>query len=130
MNRLAWAIIPALMIVFTSPYQTQAASIDGTWSGSGFVKPDDGPREKVRCRITYSRSGKKLFDVRATCATSSNKIRQTGEVLMVSPSRYVGDFYNSEYDVSGRVRVKVSGSRQTVSFRSKSGHGRVTLRRR
>jgi hypothetical protein len=48
---------------------------------------------------------------------------------MVTANRYVGDFYNSEYDISGRIRVSVSGSSQTVTFSSARGKGSLSLRR-
>ena len=107
-----------------------AAGIEGTWSGRGYVKPADGKRETVRCKITYRRQTKKVFSVLAVCATPSAKIHQTGEVLMVRKNRFVGDFYSSEYDISGRVRVTLRGSRQTVTFSSARGRGSVTLSKR
>lgn len=124
------AMLIASPFVLVFPPSSHAATIEGTWSGSGYVNPKDGPREKVRCRITYSKQSQKVFGVHATCATTSTKILQTGEVLMVNPNRYVGDFYNSQYDVSGRVRVRVSGGRQTVSFSSARGHGSITLHKK
>jgi hypothetical protein len=124
------AVCTVAVIVIAFPMAGHAASIEGTWSGSGFVKPKDSKRQKVRCRITYFRESKKVFGVRASCATTSNKILQTGKVLKVSSKRYIGDFYNQQFDISGRVRVSVSGSRQTVSFSSLRGHGRVSLRKR
>lgn len=124
------AVCTLAVIVIGFPMTSHAASLEGTWSGTGFVKPKDSKRQKVRCRITYSRESSKVFGVRAACATTSNKILQTGRVLKVSSKRYIGDFYNQQFDVSGRVRVSVSGSRQTVSFSSLRGHGRVTLRKR
>ncbi len=107
-----------------------AAALEGTWSGGGHVKPTSGTREKLRCKITYRKRSSKVFSVRAVCATASVKINQTGEVLMVTPNRYVGDFYNPEFDVSGRVRVILRGSRQTVTFSGARGRGTVTLSKR
>lgn len=127
-----------LIVVFSTLLATltggsltaNAGPIDGTWSGGGYVQITDGKRERVRCRVTYSRQTDKVYAVKATCASPSNKIYQTGEVLMVGHNRYVGDFYNNQFDVSGRVRVSVSGSRQTVSFKSASGHGSMNLSKR
>ncbi len=104
-----------------------AAELAGTWNGSGYVNPKDGKREKVRCRITYNRHTPKVFSVSAVCASPSAKVNQTGEVLMVNPNLFVGDFYNPEFDVSGRVRVRLSGSRQTVTFSGPRGSGSVSL---
>ncbi len=110
--------------------EAMSASLAGTWQGSGYVAPKSAARERVRCRVTYRKQSAKVFSVSARCASKSATIRQTGEVLMVRPNRYVGDFYNSQFDVSGRVRVTISGSRQTVTFSGGAGRGRLNLRKR
>lgn len=112
------------------PGAAMAAELQGSWSGSGYVSPKSGARERVQCRVSYARQSSKVFSVSARCATPSVKINQTGEVLEVGRGRYVGDFYNAEYDVSGRVRVTVTGSRQKVTFSGAQGHGSLSLRRR
>lgn len=106
-----------------------ATSLDGVWSGSGMVNPKDGQRETVRCRLSYKQETEKVFSLTATCATRSRKIQQTGQLLKVGPTSYVGDFYNPGYDISGRVRVVVKGSVQTVTFQSARGSGSVELRK-
>lgn len=106
-----------------------AGELAGTWNGSGYVSPAYGKRENVRCRITYNRHTPKVFSVSAVCASPSAKVHQTGEVLMVNPNLYVGDFYNPQFDVSGRVRVRLSGSRQTVTFSGARGSGSISLSR-
>jgi len=111
------------------PGVAHSEPLQGTWSGSGYVKPTDGQREKVRCRVSYSPQGSSVVAVSATCASASTTIRQSGQLSMVTANRYVGDFYNSEYDISGRIRVSVSGSSQTVTFSSARGKGSLSLRR-
>ncbi len=106
-----------------------AAPLEGSWRGSGFVNPKSGNREKVRCKMSYKRESTKVFRVTAVCASPSAKIRQTGELLKINPNLYVGDFYNGEYDISGRVRVILNGHHQTVSFSSPNGSGRITLKK-
>ncbi|HMN36786.1 MAG TPA: hypothetical protein PKD49_03620 [Hyphomicrobium sp.] len=108
----------------------RAETLSGTWSGSGYVLPKDGQRESVRCRVTYTPQGEKVVAVVAACASASVTIRQTGSLSKVSDSRYIGDFHNPEYDISGRVRVTVSGGTQKVTFSSVRGGGSMTLRRR
>lgn len=107
-----------------------AAALGGTWSGGGYVKPGEGQRENVRCRVTYDRQSSKVYGVRATCASSGNSIRQTGEVLFIRPGRFAGDFYNQQFDVGGRITVSVRGSRQTVTFSGSGVSGRLTLSKR
>ena len=129
MRARIWLVLFMPLALFLSHGPAGAASLEGTWSGSGMVNPKKGQREKVRCRITYRRESAKVFGVIARCATSSVKMRQTGKLLEVSPSRYVGEFYNPAYDVSGRVRVTVKGSAQTLTFQSPRGSGSVSLRK-
>jgi len=115
---------------FTTATVASAAALSGTWSGSGYVTPAEGKRERVRCRITYSAQSSRVYSVYAVCASPSAKVVQTGEVLQVNPSRYIGDFYNSQFDVSGRVRVKISGRSQTVTFFGAAGRGSLSLTKR
>jgi hypothetical protein len=128
---------PALLILLFPMFailplsSAQAASdLEGTWNGGGYVLPKSGARESVRCRVRYDRQSKTVFRVTANCASASTKVVQTGEVLEVSGGRYVGDFYNPEYDISGKVRVQVSGNSQTVSFSGAQGQGNLSLTKR
>lgn len=129
MKRLAAAVMTVALLMGAGSPSAMADPLAGTWSGGGYVQPKNGQREKVSCRVTYKRESAKVYGVRATCASTSAKIQQTGEVLHVSGNRYVGDFYNPQFDVSGRVRVLISGSSQTVTFSGASGSGSMTLRR-
>lgn len=120
--------------VFSLTCGATAASADpllqGSWSGSGYVKVTDGKRESVRCRVSYSPQGASVVAVAATCASASATIRQSGQLSMVSPNRYIGEFYNSEYDISGKIRVSVSGGSQQVSFTSSKATGAMSLSKR
>lgn len=109
--------------------QASAASIEGRWSGGGYVQPANGQRERVRCRVQISRQSSKVYGVSATCASASTTINQTGELLRVNPSRFVGDFYNRQYNVSGRIRAVLSGSSLSVTFSGGAGSGSLSLGR-
>jgi hypothetical protein len=107
-----------------------AVTLDGVWIGSGYAQPQSGERERLRCRVTYSRTARKVYSVVAICATAATRIRQTGELIMVRPGLYVGDFINHQYDIAGRVRVRTRGSHQSVTFSSQAGRGSLSLRKR
>lgn len=124
---LALAIAAFALVLPAVP--AEAAAIDGSWSGSGYLAVSQGQKERVRCRVTYSRQTSTVFSVSATCASSSAQVRQSGTLLKVSATSYVGDIYNAEYDVSGRVRVVVKGSTQTVTFTSSAASGQLSLRK-
>jgi hypothetical protein len=118
--------ILALSVVPFGPVHA-ASSLEGTWSGSGYVVPKSGARENVRCRVRFSRQSTKVFSVEATCSSATTNVVQTGEVLEVSAGRYAGDFYNPQYDISGRIRIQMSGNHQTVSFSGAQGQGSLSL---
>ena len=125
-----WALGLATAALILLPASLAAATLDGSWSGDGAITPRNGERERIRCRVTYSRLSAKVYSVSATCASASTTIRQSGTVLMVRPDVFVGDFYNQQYDMSGRIRVVVSGSTQNVTLSSRDGSGWLRLRRR
>lgn len=104
--------------------------LEGDWSGSGFIKPNTGEKEKVFCKISYNKETNTVYRLRADCASTSIKLVQTGSILKVRDGRYVGDFHNIEYDLSGRVRIVVNGTRQTLTLTSSKGSGSFRLRKR
>ena len=132
--RYAGLVIAAIAMIVAIPGFTAtsavAASLGGSWSGNGFVKPSSGQRERVRCRVTYTRLTKKVYSVSARCASSSATLSQSGEVLMVRPNLFVGDFYNQQFDIRGRIRIRISGRSQSVTLSSSSASGRLRLRKR
>ncbi|XSG83302.1 MAG: hypothetical protein ACPW61_05855 [Methyloligella sp. ZOD6] len=128
MRKLLLFVAP-LALAISSLSATAASGIEGTWSGSGTANPKNGKAESIRCKVTYRRESPKVVGVNALCATSSNKFRQTGSLLQVNDSRYVGDFHNAQFDVSGRLTVTVRGGSQSVSFSSPRGTGSMNLRK-
>lgn len=116
----------ALSVLPSGPVHA-ASTLEGTWSGSGYVVPESGARESVRCRVRFSRQSSKVFGVEARCSSATTDIVQTGEVIEVSSGRFAGDFYNPQYDISGRIRIQMSGNHQTVTFSGKQGRGSLSL---
>jgi hypothetical protein len=106
-----------------------ASGLAGTWSGNGYVVPKDGARENVRCRVRFNKQSSTVYSVAAQCEGSTTSVNQTGEVIEISGGRYAGDFYNAQYDISGRIRVQVNGNHQTVTFGGSRGQGSLSLTR-
>jgi hypothetical protein len=63
------------------------------------------------------------------CATASVKADQTATVRRVGSNRFAGSFYNSEYNVSGTIEIRVRGSSQDVRLASDAGWAYFRLKR-
>lgn len=121
------AILIGLAVMHSG--SANADPIEGNWRGGGIMKPASGDNEKVRCRLSYSKIADRLFSFYATCAATSGNISQSGEVLRTTKNRYSGNFYNNQSNVSGKIRVVVSGNSQTISVSSIKGSGHIRLRK-
>lgn len=116
----AMALAIAALATFTlipddAPAQ-QLASLEGSWSGSGQVHFPSGASENARCRASFRKAGGNSFSMNATCATQSARVSQTANLERVGANRFVGDFYNAEFNVSGSITISVRGSGLNASM--------------
>lgn len=116
----------ALLLAASSAW---AASITGSWQGSGRVTLNGGQIETVRCRVSYEAGSGRTFVISATCAHSNGIFKQTGRVVQINDSTYTGRLYSDDYGVAGDLKIRVSGSRQTVTATSDNGSASLTLSR-
>lgn len=58
-----------------------------------------------------------------------DRIRTTATLRYIGGNSYQGNFYNSEYDVSGTINVAVGGNRQVVRLSSGARSATFELRR-
>jgi hypothetical protein len=117
------------LLAWPNASQAGSDSLEGDWTGSGFVKPNTGEKERVLCKISYDKESSNTYSVRADCASTDKRILQTGSILQVRDNSFVGNFHNAEYNVSGRIRIVVNGSRQTLTLQSDRGTGSLRLRK-
>lgn len=108
----------------------RADSLSGAWSGSGTVRLKSGQVEKVRCRVSYSKSTGKTYLLTARCAHSAGTFAQTGRVVQISGTRFRGRLYSEQYQATGNVVIAISGGRQTISVSSPKGSARFALAKR
>jgi hypothetical protein len=127
-----FALIPlvAFSIVGLVDPSEAEPSLSGSWSGGGWIAFASGTREKARCRARYSKASSNSYRMRATCATVSGKASQTATVYRLSRGRYRGSFYNTEYNVSGTIRVVVRGRSQSVSLAGDGASASFSMRKR
>ena len=127
-----FALIPlvAFSIVGLVDPSEAEPSLSGSWSGGGWISFASGTREKARCRARYSKGSSNSYRMRATCATASGKASQTATVYRLSRGRYRGSFHNTEYNVSGTIRVVVRGRSQSVSLAGDGASASLSMRKR
>jgi hypothetical protein len=81
-------------------------SVAGSWSGSGLMKPSDGPPERVRCKVDYvPKNAGQSVKMNVRCASDAYKmdlsanIDENGSVLS-------GNWFESQYRQGGKVSGK------------------------
>ncbi|MBR0962758.1 hypothetical protein JQ554_01600 [Bradyrhizobium diazoefficiens] len=94
-----------LALVGISPLSAEPVfdGLAGAWSGTGTMKPSDGPREKVRCKVAYvvTKPGRSLtLDLR--CASDAYKMVLSANIEQ-SGTELSGNWFDSEYRQGGKV---------------------------
>ena len=78
-------------------------NVAGAWSGVGSMKPSDGPRERVRCKVDYivKNTGQSLkMDLR--CASDAYKMHLSANIDQ-DGSNLSGNWYESQYHQGGKI---------------------------
>ena len=122
------SFVASILLALTATY-SNASSLEGTWTGAGYLQPASGKRAPVTCRVEYHQASEAVHTVTATCSAGVVTIVQTGKVETVSDNRFVGNFSNSTHQVAGSVRVSVSGGVQKVVFKGQAGEGALALKK-
>jgi len=103
-----------------------AATIEGSWRGSGIVTYPKGA-ERVECRVRYTPATAQRYLVSSQCATDSGRYDLTGTVAKVGGNRYSG--WVGKGRQTGRVELVQHGDRLAVTVTSRRGSARLTLAR-
>ncbi len=122
------AAIAAAAILFATPAFADS-DLAGAWSGGGSVVYNSGSKEKARCRAKFNKIGSSSYAMSATCATASGKVDQSATLRKTGSNSYSGSFRNPDYNVTGSIRVTVSGNSQNVSMSSDAGTASFSMSR-
>jgi hypothetical protein len=90
-------------------------SLNGSWSGSGSIRLDDGRSEALKCRAYYSPKGEHHLGLALRCASSSNKIELRAQ-LTASGSRIAGHWEERTFNASGTVAGHASGNNMKLAI--------------
>jgi len=126
----ALALAGALGVGVVSSGPASAQSLVGSWAGGGMIIYPSGEKERARCRATFRMAGGGDFSMRAVCATASARVVQNAALSRLTGSTYMGEFYNTEYGISGSIRIRVHGSnRLSASMKGGGGSAHFSLNR-
>jgi hypothetical protein len=77
--------------------------VAGSWSGSGLMKPKDGPSERVRCKIDYvPKNAGQSVKMNVRCASDAYKLNLSANIDE-DGTTLSGNWFESEYHQGGRV---------------------------
>nr|WP_249136444.1 hypothetical protein [Bradyrhizobium canariense] len=124
----------ALAALSSSYAEATLDSLAGSWSGMGSMKPADGPREKVRCKVSYNvaKPGRSLtLDLR--CASDAYKMVLSANMEQ-NGKEFSGNWFESEYRQGGKIygtsaeeglieaRIEGNTVAALVTIRTKGNH--------
>src|ERR1700737_717273 len=77
--------------------------VAGSWSGSGLMKPSDGPSERVRCKIDYvPRNAGQSVKMNVRCASDAYKMDLSANIDE-DGTTLSGNWFESQYRQGGTV---------------------------
>src|SRR5882757_6065305 len=100
---LQYALLMTMLGAAPAYAEQSFDNVAGSWSGGGWMKPKDGPRERVRCKVDYIvKNAGQSVKMNVHCASDAYKmdlsanIDQNGTVLS-------GNWFESQYRQGGKV---------------------------
>jgi hypothetical protein len=139
LNTRRLSLVVAACLVLASP--DAWATLDdlaGTWSGTGWMKPSDGPKEQIRCKATYAvKKPTKLISFDLKCASAAYKMLFSAEVEQ-DGSAISGNWFESVYRQGGKIygtsseglveaRLEGNTVAALVEIRTKANHQSFAL---
>ena len=78
-------------------------NVVGSWSGSGSMKPSDGPRERVRCKVDYAvKNTGQSVKMNVRCASDAYKMDLSANIDQ-NGTALSGNWFESQYRQGGKV---------------------------
>jgi hypothetical protein len=112
----ASALAGALGVVSVTATPAAAQSIIGQWSGGGLIIFPSGEKERARCRATFRNVGGGGVSMNGVCATASVRVSQSASLSRLTSTTYSGEFFNTEFNISGSIRIRLHGNKINASL--------------
>jgi hypothetical protein len=92
------------------------SGLNGTWSGSGHVRLENGRSEGIRCTANYvPRSSGTALALSLRCASASNRIELRAS-LSLNGNRVTGSWEERSFNASGSIGGIAAGSSLRLRF--------------
>ena len=91
------------------------SGLEGTWSGSGSVKLENGATERLKCKGYYTSKGGGGLGMAINCGNASFKINMRA-TLASSGSQITGSWEEREFNQAGEVAGKATNSGFSLKF--------------
>jgi len=100
---LQYALLMTMLAAAPAYAQQSFDSVAGSWSGGGWMKPKDGPRERVRCKVDYIvKNASQSVKMNVRCASDAYKMDLSANIDQ-NGSALSGNWFESQYRQGGKV---------------------------
>ena len=125
----AGALAGAIGVVGVAATPATAQSLVGSWSGGGMIVFPSGETERARCRATFRNLSGGGVSMQGVCATASVRVSQSASLSRLTATSYSGEFYNTEYNLSGSIRIRLQGNKLNASLNGGGASAQFVLGR-
>jgi hypothetical protein len=100
---LRCSLLAAILAATPACAQQSFDNVAGSWSGSGSMKPSDGPRERVRCKADYvvKKEGQSV-KLNLRCASDAYKMDLNANIDQ-NGTNLSGNWFESQYRQGGKI---------------------------
>jgi hypothetical protein len=100
---LRYSFLMTVLAAAPAYAQQSFNSVAGSWSGGGWMKPKDGPRERVRCKVDYvvKNTGQSV-KMNVRCASDAYKMDLSANIDQ-NGTALSGNWFESQYRQGGKV---------------------------
>jgi hypothetical protein len=100
---LGCSLLMAILATAPACAQQSFDNVAGSWSGSGSMKPSDGPRERVRCKVDYvAKNAGQSVKMNVRCASDAYKMDLSANIDE-NGTTLSGNWFESQYRQGGQV---------------------------